>query len=73
MKNDLPKIADAIKLSRNMQKIIKQNIVFSISVIVLLIISNFFQVLDLPFGVIGHEGSTILVILNGLRLLKGSK
>ncbi|MEM1505427.1 heavy metal translocating P-type ATPase [Domibacillus sp. 8LH] len=70
MKNDLPKIADAIKLSRRMQKIVKQNIVFSISVIVLLIISNFFQMLDLPFGVIGHEGSTILVILNGLRLLK---
>lgn len=70
MKNDLPKIADAIKLSRNMQRIVKQNIVFSISVIVLLILSNFFQVLDLPFGVIGHEGSTILVILNGLRLLK---
>ncbi|WNS80157.1 heavy metal translocating P-type ATPase [Domibacillus sp. DTU_2020_1001157_1_SI_ALB_TIR_016] len=70
MKNDLPKIADAIKLSRRMQKIVKQNIIFSISVIVLLIISNFFQMLDLPFGVIGHEGSTILVILNGLRLLK---
>ncbi|MCM3789085.1 cadmium-translocating P-type ATPase [Domibacillus indicus] len=70
MKNDLPKIADAIKMSRRMQKIVKQNIVFSISVIVLLIISNFFQMLDLPFGVIGHEGSTILVILNGLRLLK---
>lgn len=70
MKNDLPKIADAIKLSRRMQKIVKQNIVFSISVIVLLIITNFFQMLDLPFGVIGHEGSTILVILNGLRLLK---
>lgn len=72
MKNDLPKIADAIKLSHKMQRIVKQNIVFSISVIVLLIISNFFQVLDLPFGVIGHEGSTILVILNGLRLLKYS-
>ncbi|WP_050181724.1 heavy metal translocating P-type ATPase [Domibacillus robiginosus] len=72
MKNDLPKIADAIKLSNKMQKIVKQNIVFSISVIILLIISNFFQVLDLPFGVIGHEGSTILVILNGLRLLKQS-
>ena len=70
MKNDLPKIAEAIKLSRKMQRIVKQNIVFSISVIVLLIISNFFQVLDLPFGVLGHEGSTILVILNGLRLLK---
>lgn len=70
MKNDLPKIAEAIQLSRKMQRIVKQNIIFSISVIVLLIISNFFQVLDLPFGVLGHEGSTILVILNGLRLLK---
>lgn len=72
MKNDLPKIAEAIKLSRKMQRIVKQNIIFSISVIVLLIISNFFQVLDLPFGVLGHEGSTILVILNGLRLLKST-
>lgn len=70
MKNDLPRIAEAVKLSRRMNRIIKQNIVFSISVITLLILSNFFQIIDLPFGVIGHEGSTILVILNGLRLLK---
>ncbi|MFL0363587.1 heavy metal translocating P-type ATPase [Pseudobacillus sp. 179-B 2D1 NHS] len=70
MKNDLPKIAEAIRLSKKMQRIVKQNVIFSISVIMLLIISNFFQVLDLPFGVIGHEGSTILVILNGLRLLR---
>ncbi|MFS0862563.1 heavy metal translocating P-type ATPase [Fredinandcohnia sp. 179-A 10B2 NHS] len=70
MKNDLPQIAEAVKLSKRMNRIIKQNIVFSISVIMLLILSNFFQIIDLPFGVIGHEGSTILVILNGLRLLK---
>jgi Cd2+/Zn2+-exporting ATPase len=70
MKNDLPKIAEAIHLSKKMNTIIKQNIVFSISVIMLLIASNFLQILDLPFGVIGHEGSTILVILNSLRLLK---
>ncbi|KOO47953.1 heavy metal translocating P-type ATPase [Viridibacillus arvi] len=69
MKNDLSKIAYAIKLSRKMQKTVKQNIAFSISVIALLIISNFLQAVDLPLGVIGHEGSTILVILNGLRLL----
>ena len=69
MKNDLSKIAYAVKLSRKMQKIVKQNIIFSLSVIVLLIISNFFQAISLPFGVIGHEGSTILVILNGLRML----
>ncbi|MFG6117102.1 heavy metal translocating P-type ATPase [Halobacillus sp. MO56] len=70
MKNDLPKIANAIKLSERMNKIVRQNVVFSILVIMALIISNFLQVLDLPLGVIGHEGSTILVILNGLRLLK---
>lgn len=70
MKSDLPRIAEAISLSAKMNKIIKQNIIFSISVITLLIISNFLQIVDLPFGVIGHEGSTILVILNSLRLLK---
>ncbi|MBM7693651.1 Cd2+/Zn2+-exporting ATPase [Peribacillus deserti] len=70
MKNDLPRIAGAVKLSKKMNSIIKQNIIFSISVIMLLICSNFLQILDLPFGVIGHEGSTILVILNSLRLLK---
>lgn len=70
MKNDLPRIAEAITLSEKMNRIIKQNVIFSISVIMLLIASNFLQFLDLPFGVIGHEGSTILVILNSLRLLK---
>ena len=70
MKNDLPRIAEAIDLSKRMNKIIKQNVIFSITVIMVLISSNFFQILDLPFGVIGHEGSTILVILNSLRLLK---
>ncbi len=70
MKNDLPRIAEAITLSERMNRIIKQNVIFSISVIMLLIASNFLQFLDLPFGVIGHEGSTILVILNSLRLLK---
>lgn len=72
MKNNLPLIAEAIQLSEKMNRIIKQNIIFSISVIMLLIASNFLQFIDLPFGVIGHEGSTILVILNGLRLLKSS-
>jgi Zn2+/Cd2+-exporting ATPase len=70
MKNDLPRIAEAIRLSKKMNTIIKQNIVFSLVVITLLISSNFLQILDLPYGVIGHEGSTILVILNSLRLLR---
>ncbi|MEC5424171.1 heavy metal translocating P-type ATPase [Virgibacillus sp. C22-A2] len=70
MKNDLSKLFNAINLSSRMNKVVKQNVIFSLSVILVLISSNFFQVIDLPLGVIGHEGSTILVILNGLRLLK---
>ena len=70
MKNDLSKLADSVRLAKKTQSIIKQNIIFSLAVISLLIISNFFQAINLPIGVIGHEGSTILVILNGLRLLK---
>ena len=73
MKNHLTLIADAVVLSRKMNKIIKQNVIFSISVIALLVCSNFFQAINLPLGVIGHEGSTILVILNGLRLLNTIK
>ena len=73
MKNELSRLAQAIRLSRRMNTIVKQNIIFSLSVIALLICSNFFQALALPLGVIGHEGSTILVILNGLRLLQANK
>lgn len=70
MKNDLTKITSAIELSSKMNRVVKQNVYFSLSVILLLIIGNFLQAVDLPLGVIGHEGSTILVILNGLRLLR---
>ena len=70
MKNNLTKIEYAIRMSRKMKRIVKQNMFFSIAVILLLVISNFFQAINLPLGVIGHEGSTILVILNGLRMLR---
>src|SRR5699024_6057391 len=69
--NDLRSIPYTMKLSKKMNRIVKQNMVFSIAVIVALIASNFMQSLSLPLGVIGHEGSTILVILNGLRMLRG--
>lgn len=70
MQNDLRKLQMSHQLSLKLKRIVKQNIIFSAAVILLLILSNFFQVISLPIGVIGHEGSTILVILNGLRLLK---
>ncbi|MBM7645186.1 Cd2+/Zn2+-exporting ATPase [Scopulibacillus daqui] len=71
VKNDLLRIAEIVRLSKKMDRIIKQNMIFAIAMILVLIAGNFFQILSLPIGVIGHEGSTILVILNGLRLLKG--
>lgn len=71
MKNDLSKIAEAVRLSKKMSRIVKMNIVFAMAMIAFLIAVNFLQFLTMPFGVVGHEGSTILVILNGLRLLRG--
>src|SRR5699024_4734090 len=62
MKNDLAKITDSIETSTQMNRIVKQNVFFSLTVIAVLIISNFLQAIDLPLGVIGHEGSTILEI-----------
>lgn len=70
MNDNIEEIAWSVKQSRRAARVVKQNIVFAISVITLLIAGNFITELALPLGVIGHEGSTILVILNGLRLLR---
>lgn len=72
VQNDLSRLFYSYKLSRRLNKIILQNVIFSITVIVLLIVLNLFGILGLPLAVLFHEGSTILVILNGLRLI-GSK
>jgi Cd2+/Zn2+-exporting ATPase len=69
MKDELLCLPYMVRLAQKTNRIIRQNIVFSIAVICLLILSNFFQIITLPLGVIGHEGSTLLVILNGLRML----
>jgi Zn2+/Cd2+-exporting ATPase len=68
--DSLEKIIVAIKLGRRSLRIIQQNITFALAFIVVLLIANFAVNLTLPLGVIGHEGSTILVTLSGLRLLK---
>jgi len=70
MADDLSRVAYAIALGRRTTRVVKQNVVFAITVMLSLILSNFFGNLNLPLGVIGHEGSTILVIISGLRLLR---
>jgi Cd2+/Zn2+-exporting ATPase len=69
MADDLRNIPYAISLSRQARKVVIQNLVFAISVIVVLVISALGFRLPLPLGVVGHEGSTVIVVLNGLRLL----
>ena len=70
MNNNLGNIPYLLTLSKRTQVIILQNMIFSIGVIVILLLSNIAGLIVLRFGVLGHELSTILVILNSLRLLR---
>ena len=69
MSDRLEKLSQAIMLGSRANRIIKQNITFALSFIFLLLVANFTGNINMPLGVIGHEGSTVLVILSGLRLL----
>jgi len=69
MKNDLHKLVLAHKISKKLHRIILENMIFAMSVVVMLLILNFFGLTNIGWGVVLHEGSTILVLLNGLRLL----
>lgn len=69
MGDDLSKLPYLISLARKSKKVVWQNITISMAVIVLLLISVFLVDLPLTLGVVGHEGSTLIVVLNGLRLL----
>ncbi len=76
MADDLGKLPFAIELSRRAQAIVRQNIAFSVGVIAVLIFLTIGMPLllpgfrmPLPLGVVGHEGSTLIVVTNGLRML----
>ena len=69
MKNDLQKLVSAHKISKKLHRVILKNMIFAMSVVVMLLILNFFGLTNIGWGVVLHEGSTILVLLNGLRLL----
>jgi Zn2+/Cd2+-exporting ATPase len=69
MSGDLRRLPEAIGLARQMKQIIRQNLVFAFAMMATLLFLTFAVSLRLPFAVVGHEGSTVLVILNGLRLL----
>jgi Cd2+/Zn2+-exporting ATPase len=70
MSDALEGIPFTLALSRRTRTVVFQNLSFALAVIVVLIISALGFHLPLPLGVVGHEGSTVLVCLNGLRLLR---
>lgn len=70
MNNKLSNILPLFKLSQRTRRVTLQNVVFSLSVIAVLMVSNVFGLIELPTGVVAHEMSTIVVILNSLRLLR---
>jgi Cd2+/Zn2+-exporting ATPase len=73
MGDDLAGIPYARSLSVRARRIVVQNLLFSSGVIIVLVVLALLGSISLPAGVVGHEGSTIVVILNGLRLLRGKK
>jgi len=70
MADDLTKLPRALELSRRCRRVVLQNLGFAGLVILGLVTSTLIGWMTLPVGVVGHEGSTLLVVLNGLRLLR---
>lgn len=68
MRDDLRSLPLAVWISRLARKRVRQNVIFAFGMIGVLVISTFFN-LPLWLGVLGHEGSTVIVVFNGLRIL----
>lgn len=71
MKNDIKRFAYAHRLAKKLRKIVWQNIFIALFVVLFLIVINILGKVNMSFAVLIHEGSTLVVILNGLRLLRG--
>ena len=69
MKNDLDKLVQTHQTAKKMNRIIWQNLIFSLAVVLFLVVVSLTDRSDITLSVIIHEGSTLVVILNGLRLL----
>jgi Cd2+/Zn2+-exporting ATPase len=71
LSEDLNQLGYGQKLSKKANGIIKQNLAFAVSIMLLMVVITIGWYLPLPLGVIGHEGGTLLVVANSLRLLFG--
>ncbi len=69
LSDDLRKLAYTYTLSHRANRVIRQNLIFACGIMGVMVVVTIFGHLPLPLGVIGHEGGTLLVVGNGLRLL----
>ena len=69
LSDDLERLSHTYKLSKEANTIIRQNLYFAVGIMIIMVITTIFWYLPLPLGVVGHEGGTLLVVGNGLRLL----
>jgi Cd2+/Zn2+-exporting ATPase len=69
MGDDLTRLPFALDLGRRTRRVLIANLTFAVGIIVVMIAFILTVGLPLPLAVVGHEGSTVLVSLNGLRLL----
>ena len=72
MSDDIEKIDYVIHLGKRARRVVRQNVYFSVGWMLFLIALTLTVGMPLPLAVVGHEGSTLLVAANGLRLLSGA-
>lgn len=73
MGDNLDELAHAVRLARRARAIVTQNLVFATTVMAVLVVLALGGWIGLTTGVIGHEGSTVVVVFNGLRLLRSGR
>jgi Cd2+/Zn2+-exporting ATPase len=73
MHDRLENFLAAYRLSQRARRIIRQNLVVSLGTVVVLVTFALLGKIPLPGGVVGHEGSTVVVVMNSLRLLFGGQ
>lgn len=71
IRDELEVLPAVVGLARRAKRLVTQNLIFAACAIGTLVMIDIFGHLPLPLGVVGHEGSTVIVGLNGLRLLSG--
>ncbi|MFF0294713.1 heavy metal translocating P-type ATPase [Kitasatospora sp. NPDC004614] len=72
VRDELATVPAVVALSRRARALVVQNLAIAATFITVLVVWDLVAALPLPLGVLGHEGSTVLVGLNGLRLLRES-